>query len=246
MKRAYIVWIGALIAGLVLAVFSFGKISAASTGCFTDTNGHWAETFICWLKDNGISSGYTDGSYHPDNPITRAEMAVMLKRSAQVPPEQGEVQVVMGHEDWAISNSEADFKKFSHLSYTGFQRFSTPGYGYILAIPTLPTALYGKKLSLSGYEICFSELSLNSQVTNILVDYYVQTSDGGQTFTVLTDDNTLRYAKGCVTYNFTPRELGKDTFIGFYITMYFHNTADAVRMGRTTLFLQPTTTAVTP
>jgi len=52
---------------------------SASTGCFPDTNGHWAEIFICWLSDNGIAGGYPDGTYRPENPITRAEMAVMLK-----------------------------------------------------------------------------------------------------------------------------------------------------------------------
>ncbi|HNA88650.1 MAG TPA: S-layer homology domain-containing protein [Anaerolineales bacterium] len=80
MKRYRDFLLGALIATLLFASFSVGRASAASSGCFTDTNGHWAESFICWLKDNGISSGYADGSYRPDNSITRGEMAVMLKK----------------------------------------------------------------------------------------------------------------------------------------------------------------------
>lgn len=54
--------------------------AAASTGCFPDTNGHWAETFICWLYDNGIVSGYGDGTYRPNNATTRAEMSVYIQR----------------------------------------------------------------------------------------------------------------------------------------------------------------------
>jgi hypothetical protein len=41
---------------LITAAFSVGRASA-TTGCFGDTNGHWAEGFICWMKDEGITSG---------------------------------------------------------------------------------------------------------------------------------------------------------------------------------------------
>ena len=43
---------------------------------------HWAVDYIWWLKHNGISVGYPDGTFRPDNNITRAEMAVMLKKTA--------------------------------------------------------------------------------------------------------------------------------------------------------------------
>ena len=53
---------------------------AAQTPCFPDVGGHWAETFICWLKSEGIVSGYGDGTYRPDNNVTRGEMAVYIQR----------------------------------------------------------------------------------------------------------------------------------------------------------------------
>ncbi len=62
----------------VLLFLVIPKVSAA-TGCFPDTNGHWAETFICWLKNNGITGGYPDGTYRPENSVTRAEMSVFVK-----------------------------------------------------------------------------------------------------------------------------------------------------------------------
>jgi len=50
---------------------------------FEDANiFHWAATEIKWLKDNGISTGYSEGTVRPDNSITKAEMAAMLKRTA--------------------------------------------------------------------------------------------------------------------------------------------------------------------
>lgn len=83
MKRLLPYFVGSLIGMLVMAAFFAGRASAsplAATGCFPDTNGHWAETFICWMKDSGISTGYPDGTYKPDNGITRAEMSVMLNK----------------------------------------------------------------------------------------------------------------------------------------------------------------------
>ncbi|HNB37086.1 MAG TPA: S-layer homology domain-containing protein [Anaerolineales bacterium] len=83
MKRLLPYFVGTLIGMLVMVAFIAGRASAsplAATGCFPDTNGHWAETFICWLKDNGISSGYPDGTYKPENNVTRAEMSVMLNK----------------------------------------------------------------------------------------------------------------------------------------------------------------------
>jgi hypothetical protein len=43
---------------------------------------HPFATWIKWLKDNGITSGYPDGTFRPNNFISRAEMAVMLKNTA--------------------------------------------------------------------------------------------------------------------------------------------------------------------
>lgn len=54
---------------------------ATRGGAFNDIAGHWAQAWIEQLKAEGIASGYTDGSYQPEKPITRAEMAVFLGRA---------------------------------------------------------------------------------------------------------------------------------------------------------------------
>jgi hypothetical protein len=48
---------------------------------FSDISGHWAEEWIEDLFDEGFTSGFPDGTYRPDNPVTRAEMAVFLKKA---------------------------------------------------------------------------------------------------------------------------------------------------------------------
>ena len=46
----------------------------------TDYDKHWAREDIDWAKEKGIAKGYPDGTFHPDEPITRAEAVVMLRR----------------------------------------------------------------------------------------------------------------------------------------------------------------------
>lgn len=41
---------------------------------FNDIYEHWAKVYIQKLSDQGIVSGYDDGSFHPDEQINRAEM----------------------------------------------------------------------------------------------------------------------------------------------------------------------------
>ena len=52
---------------------------------FSDIAGHWAEIFIEELYDQGITGGYPDGTYRPENRVTRAEMAVFLVKAFNLP-----------------------------------------------------------------------------------------------------------------------------------------------------------------
>ncbi|MBB3111504.1 autotransporter-associated beta strand protein [Paenibacillus phyllosphaerae] len=45
---------------------------------FSDTNGHWASSYITYLAAHDLASGSGDGSFSPDAVITRAEFAKML------------------------------------------------------------------------------------------------------------------------------------------------------------------------
>lgn len=45
-----------------------------------DTKGHWAEKSIQKAKQNGIINGYSDGSFRPNETVTRAELSVILDR----------------------------------------------------------------------------------------------------------------------------------------------------------------------
>lgn len=55
------------------------KVEAATTKpSFKDISGHWAETSIETAVQAGILNGYSDGTYKPNNTITRAELLKVM------------------------------------------------------------------------------------------------------------------------------------------------------------------------
>ncbi|MCR8642965.1 S-layer homology domain-containing protein [Paenibacillus sp. N1-5-1-14] len=57
----------------------FGLSSAAYTELL-DVKGHWSEEAVTALSSNGIISGYEDGTFKPDSPITRAEIISIISK----------------------------------------------------------------------------------------------------------------------------------------------------------------------
>src|SRR5690606_20135188 len=62
-----------------------GEPAQEAACSFTDVRGHWAETDICAAAELGIVEGVDKSRYAPDAAVTRAEFAVMLLRTLQVP-----------------------------------------------------------------------------------------------------------------------------------------------------------------
>lgn len=53
---------------------------------YTDVSGHWCENYIAAFSKSGLLKGYPDGTFKPDNIITRAEAVVILNRIANIKP----------------------------------------------------------------------------------------------------------------------------------------------------------------
>lgn len=65
---------------LACATLSAGLL-VTGAGAFSDTEGHWAEWAINkWSEDYQIIQGYEDGTFRPDNSITRGAFAGILDR----------------------------------------------------------------------------------------------------------------------------------------------------------------------
>jgi hypothetical protein len=62
---------------------------------FTDVKSHWAENAIYHLAGMGITAGYADGTFKPEEQVTRYEIAAMMVRLLQsAPAAAGDTQSV--------------------------------------------------------------------------------------------------------------------------------------------------------
>lgn len=66
-------------AELATIIARFAKLDV-NTKTFSDINGHWAQKNIELAAGNGWINGYTDGTFRPNNNITRAETFAMINR----------------------------------------------------------------------------------------------------------------------------------------------------------------------
>ena len=55
---------------------------------FSDTAGHWAESTINKWANKDIISGYPDGTFKPDSPVSRAELAKILTLAFELQPSE--------------------------------------------------------------------------------------------------------------------------------------------------------------
>lgn len=77
---------------------------------FPDVRGHWAERHIRDLAGAGVAAGYPDGSFGPDNKITRAEAVSMLVRVLKLHDVKGYAGTPsfadLSQDHWAYDSAE--------------------------------------------------------------------------------------------------------------------------------------------
>lgn len=71
---------GAFATMLAKSFLTEGELSEYNyTGKFKDvTPAHWSNRYVNWASENGIVNGYENGTFQPDRPISRQDMAVMV------------------------------------------------------------------------------------------------------------------------------------------------------------------------
>lgn len=69
------IWLSLLLTGSIgaYAADSAGSDGTCSDVKFTDTAGHWASEYIAEGVEKNWINGYPDGTFRPQNTITRAE-----------------------------------------------------------------------------------------------------------------------------------------------------------------------------
>ncbi|MFT4187665.1 MAG: S-layer homology domain-containing protein [Aeromicrobium sp.] len=111
-----------LLAGLVAAVMSALLTSPANAAQFRDvSSGHVFKNEIAWLTDSGVTTGYPDGTFRPQAPVLREQMAAFLYRMAGKPT----VSNLPTSSPFAdVSTGHAFYKEIVWLSSNGI----TTGY----------------------------------------------------------------------------------------------------------------------
>lgn len=100
----------------LLLVVLFAAIFVTPTGLvragdFTDLTGHWAQAYIIQAIARGYVNGYPDGSFRPDNPVTRVELLRLAQASAGVPPYPGagsDVYTDLTADHWLVRSGFAN------------------------------------------------------------------------------------------------------------------------------------------
>lgn len=70
-----------LTAGAVAPLVAPAPSFAQSTNFSDVSSSYWARDFIAELSQRGIIAGFPDGTFKPDDPVTRAQYAAMLNRA---------------------------------------------------------------------------------------------------------------------------------------------------------------------
>jgi hypothetical protein len=238
MKHRKNLVLSVLAVALLLTVFSTGRASA-STGCFNDTNGHWAETFICWMKDSGITNGVGGGNYNPEGKVTRAEMAVFMKAQAEIPPSTGDIVVSAGFANWHPFNSTDPLGYTYFSSQTQVTR-SAAGSSFLSVNPDLTTVLYGKSLMLKAVEFCYDTFA-STTLNYVEINTYSHTS-GSLGRNLRFSDPTTRTGNECRLYTLaTPVVLTKNDGANFFIQVNWSAAGANFAIGRTSFIFEPTT-----
>ncbi|PID26186.1 S-layer homology domain-containing protein [Sporosarcina sp. P7] len=69
----------------VLLIFSATPFQAQAATQFSDVDKHWAKKEIMYLADRNIIGGFPDGTFKPNDPITRAQASSMLIKALKIP-----------------------------------------------------------------------------------------------------------------------------------------------------------------
>ena len=77
-------------------------IDQGRTYCFPDVGTEWYASYVCWAKEKGLISGYTNGYFQPDDPINLAEALKVALGAHDISSDSEEIadhEDVVGHEE---------------------------------------------------------------------------------------------------------------------------------------------------
>jgi S-layer homology domain len=114
----------------------------------SDVAGNWAEPFIKVLVEKDIIKGYPDGTFKPDQAITRAEFAALLNRAFDLQPVRaGRKFKDVSNKYWASAVIQ---KAYQSGFLAGYPNGTFAPNQNIIRIQSLVSLINGSKLEPSG------------------------------------------------------------------------------------------------
>lgn len=130
--------------------------SLASKTTFPDVTGHWAQPYIEALAAKNIIVGYPDGKYRPNDPVTRAEYAVIINKAFIPAPQRPAIDFVdVPKKHWAYKDIQAVYQGSFLTGYPGRVFRPEPKMPRVEMLVSLATGLKlnpGDNSLLSFYE----------------------------------------------------------------------------------------------
>jgi S-layer homology domain len=114
----------------------------------SDVAGNWAEPFIKVLVEKEIIKGYPDGTFKPDQPVTRAEFAALLNRAFDLQPVRaGRKFKDVPKKYWATAVIQ---KAYQSGFLSGYPNGTFAPKQNIIRIQSLVSLVNGSKLEPNG------------------------------------------------------------------------------------------------
>ncbi len=114
----------------------------------SDVAGNWAEPFIKVLVEKEIIKGYPDGTFKPDQPITRAEFAALLSKAFPLEPTRaGRKFKDVSAKNWAAAVIQ---KAYRGGFLAGYGNGTFAPQKNISRIESITSLVNGSKLEPSG------------------------------------------------------------------------------------------------
>lgn len=99
--RPYIKFSGADVAVRDTTVYVPQTVADTAQNVLSDISGHWAETTINNLVQKGVINGYEDGTFRPENSVTKAEYIKLLMKATKQSPSESFTQFEDVNTSWA-------------------------------------------------------------------------------------------------------------------------------------------------
>lgn len=115
-------------AEMAAVIARYKKLSSTGGAGFADVDGHWASQLIAQVQSAGYLKGYEDGTFRPEQLLTRAEAVTILNRVFNRGPLTGVTvptwsDVALAH--WAFGDIEEASLNHSYLlTEAGAERFA--------------------------------------------------------------------------------------------------------------------------